>query len=77
MEETNDESEMLSGDHASNIIGNVQEAKTIWQDDLINSTLSDDFSFSQEFIENDAQQKVQNLTFVAYSNQNSIPSPAM
>ena len=69
MEDTNDESEMLSGDHASNIVRTVHEAISVWQDDLTNSILLDDFLFSQEFIENDAQEKVQNLLkFFAYSN---------
>ena len=43
MDDTNDESEMLSDNHASNIIQNVHEAKSMWQDDLTNTILLDDF----------------------------------
>ena len=69
MEDTNDESEMFSDNHATNIIRNVHEAISMWQDDSTNSIVLDDFSFSQKFIENDAQYKDQNLLkFVADSN---------
>ena len=66
MEDTDDESEMLSDDHASNLIRNVYEAHPCGKMTSPTLILLDDFSFSQKFIKNDAQQKVQNLMkFVA------------
>ena len=73
MEDINDDSEMLSDDHASNIIRNVHEARPCGKMTSPTLFFYMIFHFHRSSSRMMPNRKSNLLKFVAYSNENSIP----